>query len=69
MNLPKSIYDYAPHYWVVVGAMLAALGFGSDPGPFRYSSIALGLVSFAWGVTVFRRRRAQSRLSDSKAST
>jgi hypothetical protein len=69
MKLPKSVYDYAPHYWVVVGVLLAALGFGSDPGPFRYFSITLGLLTFAWGLTVFRRRRAQSRLRDSEASS
>ena len=69
MHLPKPIYDYAPHYWVVVGILLALLGMDSEPGStFRYFSIALGALSAVWGAMIFLKRRAQRQIEDSEAS-
>ena len=69
MHLPKPIYEYAPHYWVVVGILLVLLGLDSDPGStFRYFSIALGVLSSVWGAMIFLRRRAQRQVEDSEAS-
>ena len=68
MYLPKSIYEYAPHYWVVVGVLLVLLGVDSDPGMFRYFSIALGALSSIWGTAIFLKRRAQRQIEDSEAS-
>ena len=64
MYIPKSIYTYAPYYWLVVGALLALLGFrvGSEGGQmFQYFSVTLGALSAAWGVRIILMRRAQRR--------
>lgn len=64
MYIPKSIYTYAPYYWLVVGALLALLGFrvGSEGGQmFQYFAVTLGVLSAAWGVRIILMRRAQRR--------
>jgi len=64
MYIPKSIYQYAPYYWLVVGLLLVLLGFrvGSQGGQmFQYFSVALGALSGIWGVMIFLMRRAQQR--------
>jgi hypothetical protein len=64
MHLPESIYRYAPYYWIVVGVLLALLGLDSDPGMFRYFSIALGALSLGWGVTVLWQRRQARQFAE-----
>ena len=64
MYIPKSIYTYAPYYWLIVGALLALLGLrvGSEGGQmFQYFSVTLGALSAAWGVWIMLKRRAQRR--------
>mgnify|MGYP001551196072 FL=1 len=64
MYIPKSIYTYAPYYWIVVGALLMLLGFrvGSEGGEmFQYFAVTLGALSAAWGVRIIFMRRAQRR--------
>jgi hypothetical protein len=69
MHLPKPIYQYAPHYWVVVGILLVLLGLDSDPGSmFRYFSITLGALSTVWGAMIFMRRRGPRQVKDSQSS-
>lgn len=62
MHLPKSVYEYAPHYWIVVGVLLVLVGLreGSQGNPvFQYASVALGALSCVWGATIFLLRRAR----------
>ncbi len=64
MYIPKSIYTYAPYYWIIVGVLLALLGLrvGSEGGQmFQYFSVTLGALSAAWGVRIIFIRRAQRR--------
>ena len=64
MYIPKSIYTYAPYYWLIVGVLLAALGLrvGSEGGQmFQYFSMTLGALSVAWSVRIILMRRAQRR--------
>ena len=64
MYIPKSIYTYAPYYWLVVGLLLILLGFrvGSEGGQmFQYFAVTLGALSGAWGVRIILMRRAQRR--------
>ena len=64
MYIPKSIYTYAPYYWIVVGALLMLLGFrvGSEGGEmFQYFAVTLGALSAIWGVRIIFMRRAQRR--------
>ena len=69
MHLPKPIYEYAPHYWIVVGILLVLLGMDADPGSmFRYFSIALGALSAVWGAAILLKRRAVRQIEDSEAS-
>jgi hypothetical protein len=66
MYIPKPIYQYAPYYWLVVGVLLALLGFrvGSEGGQmFQYFSVTLGALSCAWGVRIIFLRRAEQRLT------
>ena len=74
MYIPKSIYTYAPYYWITVGVLLALLGFrvGSEGNEmFQYFSVTLGALSAAWGVRIILMRRAQRRDSaiETAAST
>ncbi|RZV36126.1 MAG: hypothetical protein EX272_09295 [Chromatiales bacterium] len=71
MYIPKSIYTYAPFYWLVVGALLALLGFrvGSEGGEmFQYFSVALGALSAVWGLRIIFMRRAQQRDTAAEAA-
>ena len=71
MYIPKSIYTYAPYYWLVVGALLALLGFrvGSEGGQmFQYFAVTLGALSAAWGVRIIMMRRAQRRNEAAEAA-
>ena len=64
MYIPKTIYQYAPYYWLVVGILLALLGFrvGSEGNQmFQYFSVSLGALSCLWGVRILFMRRAQQR--------
>lgn len=64
MYIPKSIYTYAPYYWITVGVLLALLGFrvGSEGNEmFQYFAVTLGALSAAWGVRIILMRRAQRR--------
>lgn len=70
MHLPKFVYEYAPHYWIIVGVLLMLLGFrvGSDGAQtFQYFAVSLGALSSIWGARVFLLRRAQ-RMPDSAAA-
>ena len=67
MYIPKSIYTYAPFYWLIVGVLLALLGFrvGSQGGEtFQYFAVTLGALSSAWGIKIFLMRRAQQRVDE-----
>ena len=64
MYIPKPIYQYAPYYWLVVGILLALLGFrvGAEGNQmFQYFSVSLGALSCLWGVRILFMRRAQQR--------
>lgn len=64
MYIPKIIYQYAPYYWLVVGILLALLGFLVDAEGnqmFRYFSVSLGALSCLWGLRILFMRRTQQR--------
>ena len=69
MHLPKSIYEYVPHYWLVAGILMVLLGLDADPGStFRYFSISIGVLSSVWGMMIFLKRRAHRQVKDGEAS-
>jgi len=71
MYIPKSIYTYAPYYWIVVGVLLVLLGFrvGSEGGQmFQYFSATLGALSAGWGIRIIFMRRAQERAAAVEAA-
>ena len=69
MHLPKPIYNYAPHYWVVAGILMVLLGLDSEPGSlFRYFAMTIGVLSTVWGTMIFLKRRAYRRVKDNEAS-
>lgn len=69
MYLPKPIYQYAPHYWVIAGILMLLLGLDAAPGStFRYFAISIGVLSAVWGTTIFLKRRAHRQVKDGEAS-
>jgi hypothetical protein len=62
MFVPKFIYENAPYYWIVLGALLIALGvFYGRAGnqEFFIAGLAGGAFACVWGVVVFGRRLAR----------
>lgn len=62
MWLPKSVYEWAPHYWFGLGLLLIVvgtyLGFQTDPR-FAYLGAGIGLACCAWSFRVFATRKKQ----------
>ena len=59
MYLPNSIYERAPHYWLLIGLLLVILGvyLGIQMNSkFMVVGVLLGLASCAWGLRVLLRR-------------
>lgn len=59
MYLPNSIYERAPHYWLLTGLLLVILGvyLGIQMNSkFLVVGVLLGLASCAWGLRVLLRR-------------
>jgi len=59
MYLPNSIYERAPHYWLLMGLLLVILGvyLGIEMNSkFLVVGVLLGLASCAWGIRVLLRR-------------
>lgn len=67
MFVPKSIYDKAPFYWIILGVLLIVTGtyYGKAGDPiFFLAGIGGGAIACIWGLVVFSKRLAQqSRLS------
>jgi len=59
MYLPNSLYERAPHYWLLVGLLLVILGIYLGvqvDTKFLFLGVSLGALSCAWGIRVFLRR-------------
>jgi hypothetical protein len=62
MFMPRTLYEKAPYYWIVLGALLIAFGFYYGvAGNREYSIAGIGGGVFAclWGSLVLRRRLAR----------
>ena len=62
MYVPKTVYENAPYYWIVLGVALILLGvFYARVGNQEYFYAGLGGGAFAciWGLGVFGRRLAR----------
>ncbi len=60
MWIPKTVYDRAPQYWVLVGLMLLVVGIylGLELHPlFFIVGLGVGLASVIWGFRIYDRRR------------
>ncbi|MDH3334410.1 MAG: hypothetical protein OES59_00420 [Gammaproteobacteria bacterium] len=71
MYLPNSIYERAPHYWLLIGLLLVILGvyLGIEMNSkFLAAGVLLGLSSCAWGVRVFLRRSRRPGEADVASS-
>ena len=59
MFMPKTLYEKAPYYWIVLGALLIAFGaYYGVAGDREYLIAGVGCGSLAciWGSLVLRRR-------------
>jgi tetrahydromethanopterin S-methyltransferase subunit C len=59
MYLPNSVYERAPHYWLLIGALLVILGvyLGLEmDSRFLVVGVLLGLTSCVWGIRILVRR-------------
>ena len=62
MFIRKSLYENAPHYWIVLGVLLIVFGvFYGKSGDQEFFLAGIGGGAFAciWGMLIFRRRLAQ----------
>jgi hypothetical protein len=72
MYLPNSVYERAPHYWLLIGLLLVILGvyLGIEMNSkFLVVGVLLGLASCAWGVRVFMRRSRRPGEADVASPT
>jgi len=72
MYLPNSIYERAPHYWLLIGLLLVILGvyLGIQMNSkFLVVGVLLGLASCAWGLRVLLRRSRRPGEVDVASST
>lgn len=63
MFVPKSVYEYAPYYWIVLGVFLVVVGtyLGTNGSKtYLYAGIGGGIVACLWGLRVFQRRLSQT---------
>lgn len=68
MWIPKTFYDRAPQYWMLVGMLLIVLGIylGLEMHPlFFVIGFLIGLASVLWGFRVYDKRRHE-RLFETK---
>ena len=64
MYVPKTIYENAPYYWILLGVALILLGvFYAKNGNQEYflAGVGGGAFAFVWGLFVFKRRLAQKK--------
>ena len=64
MYVPKTVYENAPYYWIVLGIALILLGvFYARTGNQEYfvAGVCGGAFAVIWGLFVFKRRLAQNR--------
>jgi len=62
MFVPKTLYENAPYYWIVLGVLLIAFGiYYGIAGNQEYllAGIGGGALACIWGLLVLRRRLAQ----------
>jgi hypothetical protein len=62
MFMPKTLYENAPYYWIVLGVLLIAFGvyYGTAGNQeYFFAGIGGGLFASVWGSIVLRRRLAQ----------
>ena len=63
MFVPKSVYEYAPYYWIVLGVFLIVVGtyLGTEGSvTYLYAGIGGGAIACLWGLRVFQRRLSQT---------
>ncbi len=62
MFVPKTLYENAPYYWIVLGVLLIACGiYYGIAGNHEYllAGIGGGVFACIWGLLTLRRRLAQ----------
>jgi hypothetical protein len=64
MYVPKTIYENAPYYWIVLGIALILLGvfyFRIGHQEYFMAGAGGGAIAFVWGLFVLGRRLAQKK--------
>jgi hypothetical protein len=62
MFIRKSLYENAPYYWIVLGALLVAFGIycgKSDNQEFFLAGLGGGAFACIWGLFILRRRLSE----------
>ena len=62
MFVPKTLYENAPYYWIVLGVLLISFGiyYGTAGNQVYFlAGIGGGMFAGIWGLLVLRRRLAQ----------
>lgn len=59
MWLPTTLYEKAPHYWLLLGLLLVVIGIylGMEVGRFYlFLGVGSGVVSCAWSIRTYWQR-------------
>lgn len=72
MWLPTPFYDRAPHYWLLIGAMLVIVGayLGLEGERlFMIFGLVAGVASCAWSLRIFLRRGRENADAEAASAT
>jgi len=67
MYLPNTLYERAPHYWILIGMLLVILGIylGVELSEkFMVLGVLLGAASCGWGIRILVRRARRAGEAD-----
>ena len=59
MFIPRGLYERAPYYWVILGAVLMMMGvyLGATAGSgYYFAGVGCGAIALVWGLLTFRKR-------------
>jgi hypothetical protein len=62
MYVPKTVYENAPYYWIVLGVLLILFGgyYGKAGNmEFLFAGVGGGTFAIIWGLLVFKHRLSQ----------
>ena len=72
MYLPNSLYERAPHYWILIGLLLVIVGvyLGVQvDSKYLFLGVSMGLASCLWGIRILLHRARKAGEADIASAT